>query len=768
MARKTFTTETLTSAELNSTFDWAAYEAHPAKANVRVASTANVTLASGAENGDSIDGVTLATGDRILLKNQTNGYENGIYVVAASGAPTRATDADTDDKVNNGVEVYVEEGSTNGGKKFTLSTTGVIVLNTTNLSFSEFSGGGGGSLAWEGEWVTSTAYSVGDIVQNGSPVSSYRALTNHTSGATTEPGVGASWATNWEIIAEAGGQGPQGEAGLPGGSLDWKGDWVNATAYSLDDAVQDGTRKSSYRCKSAHTSSSTNRPGLGASWATYWTLIAQAGEAGAAGATGATGPAGANGINGVVWQGAWDSLTTYGENDGVSHDGSSYVCTASNTNQEPPNGSYWDLLAAEGGIGPAGPAGTGVDWKEEWSSGDGYVVNDALPHGSPASSYRCIADHTAGTDNEPGEGVDWADYWAIIAEAGSADANTLDGEDGAHYLDRANHTGTQAISTVTGLQTALDGKAASSHNHDDRYYTETEIDSMLEDFEPGGGGIAPRPVAQTGHGLSVGNHIRVTGNNTYAKAKADSAANAELAGYVTTVDDANNFEYLPVGPIVTGSGWTAGAVRFLDPSTAGADTATPPTGEGEIVKAVLLPINTTEAILLDYVGYAVPAEGGGGGDADTLEGEGGSYYRNRANHTGSQAISTVTGLQTALDNGIKETIVVAVSDEVTSLTTGTAKVTFRMPFAMTLTGVRASLATSSSSGNPTFDINENGSSILSTKLSIDSGEKTSTTAATVAVISDANLADDSEITIDIDTAGAGAKGAKITLLGVRA
>ena len=116
---------------------------------------------------------------------------------------------------------------------------------------------------------------------------------------------------------------------------------------------------------------------------------------------------------------------------------------------------------------------------------------------------------------------------------------------------------------------------------------------------------------------------------------------------------------------------------------------------------------------------------------------------------------------------IKCVIAVAVSDETTAITTGTAKVTFRMPHAMTLTEVRASLSASSSSGNPAIDVNEGGVSIFSTTLTIDSGEKTSTTAATPAVISDASLADDAEITIDIDTAGTGAKGLKVYLIGTR-
>ena len=114
-----------------------------------------------------------------------------------------------------------------------------------------------------------------------------------------------------------------------------------------------------------------------------------------------------------------------------------------------------------------------------------------------------------------------------------------------------------------------------------------------------------------------------------------------------------------------------------------------------------------------------------------------------------------------------QSIIVACSDETTDLTTGTAKVTFRMPYAFTLTAVRASLSTAQASGSIlTVDINENGTTILSTKLTIDNTEKTSTTATTPPVISDSSLADDAEITIDIDQVGtAGAKGLKVALIG---
>lgn len=118
--------------------------------------------------------------------------------------------------------------------------------------------------------------------------------------------------------------------------------------------------------------------------------------------------------------------------------------------------------------------------------------------------------------------------------------------------------------------------------------------------------------------------------------------------------------------------------------------------------------------------------------------------------------------------GDQESIIIAVGDETTAITTGTSKVTFRMPYAFVITAVRASLTTASSSGIPTVNIKEGGVTIFTTKLTIDATEKTSTTAAIPAVLSDVNLADDAEMAVDIDVAGTGAAGLKIALIGYRA
>jgi hypothetical protein len=172
------------------------------------------------------------------------------------------------------------------------------------------------------------------------------------------------------------------------------------------------------------------------------------------------------------------------------------------------------------------------------------------------------------------------------------------------------------------------------------------------------------------------------------------------------------------------------------------------------------PEELTLSELLDFIGSA--AQG------DILY-RGAATWARLAAGTAGQVLRTAgAGANPTWGNPL-EAIKIAVSDEGTALTTGTAKVTFRMPYAFTVTDVRASLTTAQGSGSIfTVDINESGSTILSTKLTIDNTEKTSTTAATPAVISDSSLADDAEITVDIDQIGNGtAAGLKVYIIGRR-
>ena len=110
------------------------------KQSVRAASTAAVTIASDLNVGDTIDGVTLADGDRVLLKDQTDASENGVYTAGAS--PARATDFDANNEVTAGAFFFIEEGTTNADAGFVLSTNGAITVGTTDIAFTQFSGAG--------------------------------------------------------------------------------------------------------------------------------------------------------------------------------------------------------------------------------------------------------------------------------------------------------------------------------------------------------------------------------------------------------------------------------------------------------------------------------------------------------------------------------------------------------------------------------------------------------------------------------------------------
>lgn len=115
---------------------------------VVAASTTNGAFATAFENGDTLDGVTLVTGDRILLKDQTAGEENGLYTVEATGAPTRATDFDVDAEAIRGATIMVIGGTANANTIWMHTTTGAITLDTTALVFTQVRGVVGKQTLW--------------------------------------------------------------------------------------------------------------------------------------------------------------------------------------------------------------------------------------------------------------------------------------------------------------------------------------------------------------------------------------------------------------------------------------------------------------------------------------------------------------------------------------------------------------------------------------------------------------------------------------------
>lgn len=146
------------------------------KASVRVSTTAalptntrsgNVLTASANAIITTIDGVTVAVNDRILVKNEATSANNGLYTVTAVGSAgtpwilTRATDADSSAEVTPGTSVFVEEGTSNGNQQWALTTDAPITLNTTGLVFAQVGAQGTTPTAGAGLTLTSNTYDVG-------------------------------------------------------------------------------------------------------------------------------------------------------------------------------------------------------------------------------------------------------------------------------------------------------------------------------------------------------------------------------------------------------------------------------------------------------------------------------------------------------------------------------------------------------------------------------------------------------------------------------
>jgi len=154
------------------------------KQSVRATTTANITL-SGTQ---TIDGVALIAGDRVLVKDQTTANQNGIYVVAA-GSWSRASDADNSPagEVTAGMYAFIEEGTTYASSGWVLATANPITLGSTNLSFQQFNGLG---QLTAGTGLTKTGSTL-SITASGVSAGTYSSMTVDTTGrvtAGTNPG----------------------------------------------------------------------------------------------------------------------------------------------------------------------------------------------------------------------------------------------------------------------------------------------------------------------------------------------------------------------------------------------------------------------------------------------------------------------------------------------------------------------------------------------------------------------------------------------------
>jgi hypothetical protein len=164
------------------------------KASVRAATTGNITISTALNNGDTLDGVTLANGDRILVKDQSDKSENGIWVVAAS--PARADDANAAGELSGGTFVFVEEGTANADVGYVITTNGSITPGTTAHDWAVFSRAGelaagdglsktGATLAVDSTVARRNAANTftGQVESSHSSDPAFKVATGHGSGA---------------------------------------------------------------------------------------------------------------------------------------------------------------------------------------------------------------------------------------------------------------------------------------------------------------------------------------------------------------------------------------------------------------------------------------------------------------------------------------------------------------------------------------------------------------------------------------------------------
>jgi hypothetical protein len=253
--------------------------------------------------------------------------------------------------------------------------------------------------------------------------------------------------------------------------------------------------------------------------------------------------------------------------------------------------------------------GTGTDVQavlEELDNGIAdHLADSSAAHAASAISASSATLSGTGTDVQAvlEELDNLLDDHSARHENGGADEISIAGLDGtstelaAHLADATDAHDASAISVVPFSTIAA-----------------TTVQAALEEIVaeaggPGGGSgeALEVDIAQTGHGLSVGNVVRLSGAN-YVKAQANSVANAEAVGIVSAVADADNFTLTTGGLITTLSGLSAGTVYFVDDDTSGLLTATEPTDPGDVSKPALLASSATAGyVIVAMRGIVVPA-----------------------------------------------------------------------------------------------------------------------------------------------------------------
>ncbi len=296
------------------------------------------------------------------------------------------------------------------------AATSTLGLEADQSKWDIFSKG----VDWKGVWSTSTRYKVGDLVKYGG--TTYVCSTAHTSAATAASGLEVDQAS-WDYFNQG---------------IDYKGTWASTTRYKVNDVVKNGG--GSYICVNSHTSTSNFATDY-----SYWSQFVEGVEfegewasstvyqpgdivryggnsyiAKTAHTSGSGSPPSTNTTDydlfstGFRLQGDWSAVTAYRIGEIVRNGGYTYAATADNTNQQPPNASYWSKL------------NEGIDWKGNWATATNYILGDSVKYG--AFSYICVQAHlsSSGADRPDNDGV--GAFWNLLTAGNEESALTTTGD----------------------------------------------------------------------------------------------------------------------------------------------------------------------------------------------------------------------------------------------------------------------------------------------------------------------------------------------------
>lgn len=298
----------------------------------------------------------------------------------------------------------------------TSAATAALGLEADQAKWDIFSEG----VDWKGVWSVSTRYKVGDLVKYGGV--SYVCSIAHTSSATIALGLEADQA-KWDYFNQG---------------IDYKGNWSSAVRYKVNDVVKNGGGV--YICVNPHTSTANFAADYG-----YWnqfvegiefegewasSTVYQPGDivryggnsyiAKTAHTSGSGTPPSTNATDydlfatGFRLQSDWSAVTAYRVGEIVRNGGYTYAATADNTNQQPPNPSYWSKL------------NEGIKWRGTWASGTNYILGDAVKYGP--FSYICVQAHLSSSGASRPDNDSVGSFWNLLTAGNEESALTTNGD----------------------------------------------------------------------------------------------------------------------------------------------------------------------------------------------------------------------------------------------------------------------------------------------------------------------------------------------------